>query len=552
MSKNINKKWLIIFIFLLPFAAFENTFKAFVFKEVFDYFEAANKLPLVNLIIFTIGGYFLIMISQTLYNFTVHQIIFMKISALKQKVFKIFIYSDNLLQEKNTASYVSFLLNDLKLIQTNYYDSLLKIILNLIIFFISISAIFFLNSTMAILLIVVFIIPSLIPQLFKKRIVNQTEDWTNKNEIYTGKVKDAFTGIDTIRGYGMEKRMIDDHITYNSTVERSFATLNNWRVLSDNIVGFFGLCGFFFVNLYGIILATRGVITIGTVLAIIQLSNTIIAPALDSLEEYNKILTTKKIRDRIQNFIKSTPDIPANHQAISFKDALTCENLTYKIGDKMILSDLNLEIKKGKKILITGPSGSGKSTLLKILQKRIQNYQGTIKLDGVNFLDVDAISFYKTISMINQKPFLFDDTLRNNIILGENYSEADIINACSRAGLTEVIFDKGLDYKVGEDGKNLSGGQRQRIEIARAFLRNREILLMDEATSSLDRETAKEIEQIVLLDKELTVVSVSHHFEKENLSVYDELIVLIDGNIVEFGSFEQLMHRPHSYVHFLA
>ncbi|MEI2365007.1 ATP-binding cassette domain-containing protein, partial [Niallia circulans] len=295
-----------------------------------------------------------------------------------------------------------------------------------------------------------------------------------------------------------------------------------------------------------------GVITIGTVLAIIQLSNTIIAPALDSLEEYNKILTTKKIRDRIQNFIKSTPDIPANHQAISFKDALTCENLTYKIGDKMILSDLNLEIKKGKKILITGPSGSGKSTLLKILQKRIQNYQGTIKLDGVNFLDVDAISFYKTISMINQKPFLFDDTLRNNIILGENYSETDIINACSRAGLTEVIFDKGLDYKVGEDGKNLSGGQRQRIEIARAFLRNREILLMDEATSSLDRETAKEIEQIVLLDKELTVVSVSHHFEKENLSVYDEIIVLIDGNIVEFGSFEQLMHRPHSYVHFLA
>ena len=276
MSKNINKKWLIIFIFLLPFAAFENTFKAFVFKEVFDYFEAANKLPLVNLIIFTIGGYFLIMISQTLYNFTVHQIIFMKISALKQKIFKVFIYSDNLLQEKNTASYVSFLLNDLKLIQTNYYDSLLKIILNLIIFFISISAIFFLNSTMAILLIVVFIIPSLIPQLFKKRIVNQTEDWTNKNEIYTGKVKDAFTGIDTIRGYGMEKRMIDDHITYNSTVERSFATLNNWRVLSDNIVGFFGLCGFFFVNLYGIILATRGDITIGTVLAIIQLSNTVV------------------------------------------------------------------------------------------------------------------------------------------------------------------------------------------------------------------------------------------------------------------------------------
>lgn len=552
MLGNREKKWLFFYILLLPIVAFENTFKSFVFKTIFDLFGANNSPPILKIVVFTITGYVVIAVSKVLYGFIVNRFVCIIMTNIKQRIFKSVIHNDDLLQEKNTASYVSLLLNDLKVVQTNYYEAILKMVLYSLVFIVSLIAIFYLNVTMAILLVVVFIIPTLVPQLIKKQIGKQTEDWTTKNEIYTSKVRDALSGIDTIRGYGLEEKIIEENHKYNASVEFSFAKLNNWRILTDNVVGFLGICGFFLVNLYGILIALKGNVTLGTVIAIVQLSNTVIGPALQIFEEYSKVMTTKKIRERIQEVIEREPSSAPTKEAIEFQHSLMCDNVTYAIEDKKILSNITFTIRKGQKILITGPSGSGKSTLLKILQKRIQDYEGTILCDDRDFHDMNTLAFYNNVSMINQKTFLFDDSLRSNIALGDDYSDKEILFACSHAGLGTVVEEKGLHYNVGEDGKHLSGGQRQRIEIARAFLRNRQLLLMDEATSSLDKETARDIEQLILHDRDLTVVSVAHHVERETLHLYDRVIVLVDGFIVEEGSYEELNRKSQSYAHVLA
>ncbi len=539
-------------MFLLPIVAFENPFKSFVFKEVFDIFENRNSNDVTRLVLIVIICFLVLTVADILFESTVNNMISCFMISLKQRIFESVIYNNDLLQEKNSTSYLSLLLNDLKIIQTNYYESIFNIIFNSVTLIASLIALFYLNISMSILLILVFVLPTLIPYITKKNIKKQTEDWTNKNELYTARVRDAFSGIDTIKGYGLEEKVIDQNNNYNSSVEQSYAKLNNWRVVTDNVVGLLGILGFFFVNLYGILIAIKGTISLGTVVAIIQLSNTVMNPALTIFKEYSKILTTKKVRDRIQDVIENVNKEESNDkEPIKFINELICENISYSIDGKKILSNINIKIKRGQKILITGPSGSGKSTLLRILQKRIQNYSGNIFCDGKDIKFINTLSYYKIISMINQRPFLFDDTLRNNVNLGDSFSDTDIILACSRAGLDHVIYEKGLDYSVGEDGKYLSGGQKQRIEIARAFLRNRSILLMDEATSSLDKETAIEIEQLILNDKNLTVVSVAHHVDYESLKLYDNIIVLLDGHIIEKGNYEKMSKNRQSYVHFL-
>lgn len=353
LIKSINKRLIFLYVVLLPIVAFENPFKSFVFKEVFDTFQNGSSISIFHLIIIVILCLIIITVADILFGFTENKIICFYMTSLKQKIFQSVIYNNNLLQEKNSTSYLSLLLNDLKIIQTNYYESIFRIILNATTLIASLLALFYLNITMGILLIFVFILPTIIPYIAKRNIKKQTEDWTTKNELFTTKVRDAFNGIDTIKGYGLESKIINENYKYNKSVEQSFVKPNNWRILTDNVVGLFGIIGFFFVNLYGILIAIQGTISLGTVVAILQLSNTVMNPALSIFEEYSKILTTKKIREHIQEVIGEVHiDETNNKLPIEFQDKIICKNVSYAINSKNILSNINMEIKKGQKILV--------------------------------------------------------------------------------------------------------------------------------------------------------------------------------------------------------
>ena len=172
-----------------------------------------------------------------------------------------------------------------------------------------------------------------------------------------------------------------------------------------------------------------------------------------------------------------------------------------------------------------------------------RDYRGTVAIDGDDIKSFSADSIYDLMSLIDQKVFLFDDTIRNNITMFAPFSDEDVNRAIKLAGLDEVIRKRCEDYRCGENGNTLSGGERQRIAIARSLLKGSSVLLVDEATASLDNETARYVSSAILALKELTRIVVTHRLDESILKQYDGIVMLKNGIACEIGTFKELMEK---------
>ena len=210
---------------------------------------------------------------------------------------------------------------------------------------------------------------------------------------------------------------------------------------------------------------------------------------------------------------------------------------------KPVLQGISVQFEAGKKYAIVGGSGSGKTTLLNLLMQTYENYGGSIQYDGVPLSRILSDSLFQTVSLVQQNVFVFNDTIYNNVTLYKTFPEQDVQSAIKRAGLSELVHRHGKDYVCGENGSALSGGEKQRISIARALLRKTSVLLMDEATATLDEITANEIMSSILSIKDLTGIVVTHRLDENVLKQYDRIIVLHNGKVEECGTFEQLLEK---------
>jgi ABC-type multidrug transport system fused ATPase/permease subunit len=224
-----------------------------------------------------------------------------------------------------------------------------------------------------------------------------------------------------------------------------------------------------------------------------------------------------------------TVELPAFQDAIEFNNV----EFRYDESEHMILSDINLKIKKNGKYLIVGPSGGGKSTLLKLFRKYFNPTAGKILIDGSDLRDVKRDQYFKLVANIEQQVFIFEDTVKNNITLYKDYSDREIEAALEASGLTDFVkeLSQGLNTIIYDNGKNISGGERSRIVIARALLNKASILFMDEAFASLDMERAREIEKTILGLKDITVINVSHVIFKDTRELYDRVIT-VKGTLI--------------------
>ena len=203
------------------------------------------------------------------------------------------------------------------------------------------------------------------------------------------------------------------------------------------------------------------------------------------------------------------------------------ENVTFRYGEKSVLQNAAFRFERGGKYALTGPSGCGKSTLLKLLLGWLPDYEGTISFDGQNAKAYTPEQLQKQMSYIEQDVFLFNTTIRENITLGEKFTEEQMQKALQDSALAGDLahMPLGLDTPVGEEGSALSGGQKQRVAIARALIHDRSILLVDEGTSALDQKNADIVEKSLLSNPDLTLILVSHHLgeerQKQFTQVYD-------------------------------
>jgi len=209
------------------------------------------------------------------------------------------------------------------------------------------------------------------------------------------------------------------------------------------------------------------------------------------------------------------------------------------------LKNISYTFKRGGKYAIVGGSGSGKSTLLRLLMGYYDNYGGNVRVGENEMRDINRERLYESLSIMHQNVFMLDDTLKNNVTLLNPYSESEYAKAIEKAQLGDFIrnLPHGSDTKIGEGGNAISGGERQRVAIARALIKGSKVLLMDEATSNLDNETAYSIEKAFIETPDTTGIFVTHRLTKDLLRHCDGILVMRGGKLAESGTFDELYQK---------
>ena len=451
----------------------------------------------------------------------------------------------------NTGSYISILNNDISLVKTDFIDNIFNLIFQVLCFISTLVVMLVISSKITLAILLLSLMNFITTSIIAQKIAKKKGEYSTNLENLTKTTKDIFSGFEMIKNFNILNKTKSIFNKSSNKVEENRKDCLLLINLIDTITLIFGtityltvlvICGYSIYN---------GTLSAGTSIIVIQLMDSITNPLSDIINLLSSIFSIKEIAEKLKNILTKNVKNSIQNHVSEFKKDLSISNVTISYnGKKDVLKNINFTFEKNKKYAIVGESGSGKSTLIKLLMRYYDSYTGTISLDGININEIDDNSFYSKFSIIQQNVFMLDDTVQENLCLYNKYPIERIQDAISKSGLTQVIsnLENGLETFVGENGENLSGGERQRISIGRALLRNTEIMILDEFTSALDNETALEIENTLLDIPDLTLISITHKLIKNTLEKYDQVIVMRNGEIIEIGSFNQLiLNRSYFY-----
>jgi ATP-binding cassette, subfamily B, bacterial MsbA len=367
-------------------------------------------------------------------------------------------------------------------------------------------------------------------------------------------IEETLGGIRIIKAFNAEKKISKKFEDENETMYRLKNKANRRRDLASPVSEALGVTAVLCILWYGGRLVLGGSFTLnaGDFLAYIAIFTQLIQP-LKSLSSasYNIQKGAASI-ERIESLINENvgiKELPNAKELKEFSQSIELKNVSFSYEDNVVLKNINLTIGKGKTIALVGSSGAGKSTLADLIPRFIDAGEGEVLIDGVNIKNYTLHSIRNQMGIVTQEPILFNDTIANNIALGKDVAgKQEIINAAKIANAANFIETKenGYDTNIGDRGLKLSGGERQRMTIARAVLKNPPILILDEATSSLDTESERLVQDAInnLMHSRTSIV-IAHRLS--TIRHADEIIVLQKGEIVERGTHESLMQQNGFY-----
>lgn len=417
---------------------------------------------------------------------------------------------------------------------------------------ISLIAVLFYNSWMLAIIAVIALSCAMIPLMKMKSTIKGVY---NKSEGENAKVlttyNEAFAGNKIIAAYNL-------YDLKKSQFNKLVNTVFGLRIKITQHIGWLSplmhiivSCGIGAVIGLGSYLIVQGKLTAGQFVSFITALIMLYTPIKGLGNNAKSMTTCLCAMERVVSKLDKKSGIIDKPNAINFpefKDKITFENINFEYKkDKPVLKNISFEVPKGETIALVGNSGGGKTTIVNLLPRFYKLKKGAIKIDGISINDIKLNDLREHIAIVFQDNFLFEGTIRDNILLGKlDATEAELHNAIKNSYLEDFInsLENGLDTQIGERGVLLSGGQKQRIGIARAFLKNAPILILDEATSALDNQAEHIVQQAIdNLMKDRTVFVIAHRLS--TIQNANRIAVINQGYLTELGTHEELLKIPN-------
>lgn len=525
-----------------------------ILQNVIDIAMKGNMVSFQRVLILSVLYILLLSLISFLYSLSNKKLICVVTKELRQRTFYgIFQRNAKTYHDVNSADYLSATTNDIKLIEENFLNPLLLVLQYLVMFIITLKLLFEISPTIMLCLIVCIVVMILLPSALGNALQNRQEIYSNQYSKFTQKLKDYFLGYEIIKAYQMDEKIKREFALENKKFTNIWYHVEQLLACNEGVSEILAYLTQFSGMFIGAYLIIKGEITAGTLVALIQLSATFVSPVMIILQNIPKISGITPVIKRIEEMMEYQEQSFGNKTLPSLTDKIKMKGVTFSYEENQpVLKELTLSIHKNKKYAIVGRSGCGKSTLIKLLTGYYPNYKGDIFYDGINLQELNIQKLNQLISTIHQSVYMFDENVRENICLYENYTEAEITDALNKSGVTQFIgnLSNGLFTMVGENGKNLSGGQRQRVAVARALIRKKPILILDEGTSAIDMQNAYDIEKSLLDIKDLTLITITHTMNYDILSLYDEVIYMENGKVEECDRIDELLSKKEKFYQF--
>ena len=454
---------------------------------------------------------------------------------------------------KNHGEVLSIVTNDIDTLSTNLNQAATQVITSVVTvlgILVMMFSIDWLMSLIALLVIPIsFVFISFIIKKSQKHFTNQQEYLGHVN----GQIEEVFGGQSIVRAYNAENKVTsafdkDNDMLYESAWKSQFLS-----GLMMPIMNFVSNLSYVAVAFIGGYFAIQGRITVGSILSFIQYSRQFTQPVGQLAQVSNMMQSTAAAAERIFEFLSEEEEVQTSQNPVSPENLNgEVEFCDVKFGyndEKIIINDFSAKVTDGQKIAIIGPTGAGKTTIIKLLMRFYDVNGGAILVDGHDIRDFDRSELRSMFGMVLQDTWLFNGSIMENIRYGkENASDDEVIAAAKSAHAHHFIktLQQGYDTELNEEANNVSEGQKQLLTIARAILADPKILILDEATSSVDTRTEERIQKAMdNLMKGRTSFVIAHRLS--TIRNADLILVMRDGDIVEQGKHEELLQRNGVY-----
>jgi len=457
--------------------------------------------------------------------------------------------------EQRKGDLISRMTNDIYEIESSVVSTLEGLIKDPLTIIGYLAYMIYLSPWLSLFLLVLLPMTGFLIGRISRTLKRQSKDASIKLGESLSVLDETLGGIRIIKGFGAESILKKKFFEINDNLFHIRNKMNARRDLASPLTETLGICILALVLYFGgrLVLANHGNgFSGGDLIAYIAIFALLINPAKTLSTSLFNMQRGAAAMERVETLLKAPVNIqddPNGKKLDVFKENIVFKGVNFSYEDTAILQDIDLVIEKGKTIALVGSSGAGKSTLADLVPRFHDVTGGKLLIDGVDIRDYSLKTVREQMSIVTQEPILFNDTIAANIALGKpNATQEEIVRAAEIANAHNFIIAKedGYNTNIGDRGSKLSGGERQRLTIARAVLKNPPILILDEATSSLDTESERLVQDAInKMMEHRTSIVIAHRLS--TIRHADEIIVLRKGRIVERGTHDELMHLHGFY-----